>query len=176
MCLCETFIDCNVADDEISIQYYSVILRNRNRRGGGVLMYVKNGIKYTNITNLDTHVDSVFFINIEHNNDSLAVVVMYRPPSANVEYFTSMVYLLDQMYSNNNNVILLCDLNHDYYCSGHLALTTLYQFETLYRMKQLVTVPMIQVGISVYSKPNGMSSKKYLLRSVIFMLDFTVVN
>ena len=30
MCLCETFIDCNVADDEISIQDYSVVLRNRN--------------------------------------------------------------------------------------------------------------------------------------------------
>ena len=46
MCLCETFIDCNVADDEISIQDYSVVLRNRNRHGGGVLIYVKNGIKY----------------------------------------------------------------------------------------------------------------------------------
>ena len=45
MCLCETFIDCNVADDEISIQDYSVVLRNRNRHGGGVLIYVKNGIK-----------------------------------------------------------------------------------------------------------------------------------
>ena len=46
MFLCETFIDCNVADDEISIQDYSV-----------VLIYVKNGIKYTNITNFDTHVE-----------------------------------------------------------------------------------------------------------------------
>ena len=61
MCLCETFIDCNVADDEISIQDYSVVLRNRTRHGGGVLIYVKNGIKYTNITNLDTHVENVFY-------------------------------------------------------------------------------------------------------------------
>ena len=60
MFLFETFIDCNVADDEISIQDYSVVLRNRNRHGGGVLIYVKNGIKYTNITNLDTHVENVF--------------------------------------------------------------------------------------------------------------------
>ena len=140
MCLCETFIDCNVADDEISIQDYSVVLRNRNRHGGGVLIYVKNGIKYTNITNLDTHVENVF-INIEHNNDSLAVGVMYRPPSANIEYFTNMLDLLDQIYSNNNNVILLGDLNHDYDSSGHLVLNPLNQFETLYSMKQLVDVP-----------------------------------
>ena len=66
---------------------------------------------------------------------------MYRPPSTNVEYFTNMLYLLDQMYSNNNNVILLGDLNHDYDSSGNLALNPLYQFETLYSVKQLVAVP-----------------------------------
>ena len=44
---------------------------------------------------------------------------MYRPPSANVEYFTNMLDLLDQINSNNNNVILLGDLNHDYDSSGH---------------------------------------------------------
>ena len=60
MCLCETFINCNVTDEEICIQDYSVELRYRNRHGGGVLIYVKNGIKYTNITNLDNHVESVF--------------------------------------------------------------------------------------------------------------------
>ena len=80
----------------------------------------------------------VFFNNIEHNNESLAVGVMYRPPSTNVEYFTNMLYLLDQMYSNNNNnVILLGDLNHDYDSSGNLVLHPLYQFETLYSVKQL---------------------------------------
>ena len=83
----------------------------------------------------------MFFINSEHNNDSLAVGVMYRPPSANVEYFTNMLDLLDQIYSNNNNVILLGDLNHDYDSSGHLVLNPLNQFETLYSMKQLVDVP-----------------------------------
>ena len=52
MCVCETFIDYNVAHDEIIIQGYSVELRNRNRHGGGVLIYVKDGIRYTKITDL----------------------------------------------------------------------------------------------------------------------------
>ena len=33
VCLCETFIDYNVADDETSIQGYSVALRNRHGVG-----------------------------------------------------------------------------------------------------------------------------------------------
>ena len=52
-----------------------------------------------------------------------------------------MLDLLDQMYSNHNNVILLGDLNHDYNSSGHLVLNPLNQFETLFSMKQLVDVP-----------------------------------
>ena len=122
-----------------------------------------------------------------------------------------MLDLLDQIYSNNNNVILLGDLNHDYDSSGHLVLNPLNQFETLFSMKQLVDVPtrvtlntssllyvisssdheslnfllriyspvivyIIQVGILVYSKPNGKSLKTFLLRAVIFMLHYTVVN
>ena len=51
-----------------------------------------------------------------------------------------MLDLLDQIYSNNNNVILLGDLNYDYDSSGHLVLNPLNQFETLYSMKQLVDV------------------------------------
>ena len=37
----ETFIDSNVADYEISIDGYSIVKKNRNRHGGGVLLYVK---------------------------------------------------------------------------------------------------------------------------------------
>ena len=52
-----------------------------------------------------------------------------------------MLDLLDQIYSNHNNVILLGDLNHDYDSSGHLVINPLNQFETLFSMKQLVDVP-----------------------------------
>ena len=38
MCLCETFLDINVADDEISIAGYFVETRHRTRHGGGVLV------------------------------------------------------------------------------------------------------------------------------------------
>ena len=38
MCLCETFLDINVADDEISSAGYFVESRHRTRHGGGVLV------------------------------------------------------------------------------------------------------------------------------------------
>ena len=87
MCLCETFINCNVADDEISIHDYSVVLIKIKIDMGAVFSFMSKMVSSIhNITNLDTHVENVF-INIEHNNDSLAVGVMYRPPSANVVFY-----------------------------------------------------------------------------------------
>ena len=46
MGVCETFIDSNVAGNEISIDGYSIVKKDRNRHGGGVLLYVKDGIDY----------------------------------------------------------------------------------------------------------------------------------
>ena len=42
--ICETFLDDNVADNEIYIDGYTVVKKNRNRHGGGVLLYIK--VKY----------------------------------------------------------------------------------------------------------------------------------
>ena len=59
--VCETFIDSNVADNEIGIDEYSIVKKNRNRHGGGVLLYVKDGIDYSEITELSSEqVESVW--------------------------------------------------------------------------------------------------------------------
>ena len=39
--LCETFLDDNVADNEICIEGYTTVKKNRNRHGGGVILYNK---------------------------------------------------------------------------------------------------------------------------------------
>ena len=52
MGVCETFIDDNIADHEITIEGYSVVKKNRTRHGGGVLLYIKDSVRYTVITEL----------------------------------------------------------------------------------------------------------------------------
>ena len=68
MGVCETFIDSNVADNEISIDGYSIVKKNRNRHGGGVLLYVKDGIDYSEITELSSEqVESVSGVDLKQN-------------------------------------------------------------------------------------------------------------
>ena len=52
MGICETFLDDNVEDNEICIEGYNIVKKNRNRHGGGVILYIKEGIQYTEITDL----------------------------------------------------------------------------------------------------------------------------
>ena len=97
---------------------------------------MKDGIKYTKITDLTNTLVESTWINIKQ----LAVGVMYRPPSSDVEYFTNMLDQLDHIYSKYDNVILLGDLNYDCVSGVRIVTNPLCQIETFYNMRQLVKV------------------------------------
>ena len=86
MGVCETFIDSNVADNEISIDGYSIAKKNRNRHGGGVLLYVKDGIDYSEITELASEQVESVWIKLMYKKETLMLGVVYRPPSSNNDY------------------------------------------------------------------------------------------
>ena len=107
MGVCETFIDQNIADHEISIDGYNCVKKNRNRHGGGVLVYIREGIAYNEITDLTgSQVESVW-ISIKSKRHSLAIGVMYRPPSSNTEYFQNMLDQIENVLSLNVNILLM---------------------------------------------------------------------
>ena len=76
MGVCETFIDSNVADNEISIDRYSIVMKNRNRHGGGVLLYVKDGIDYSEITELASEQVESVWIKLMYKKETLMVGVV----------------------------------------------------------------------------------------------------
>ena len=67
----ETFIEKNIADHEISIDGYNCVKKNRNRHGGGVLVDIRQGIAYNEITDLaGSQVESVW-ISIQSKRHSM---------------------------------------------------------------------------------------------------------
>ena len=104
-------------------------------------MYVRDGITYTTITSMTSSSVESTWINTKHTDESLAVGVMYRPPSANAEYFNNMLDQLDHMHSVYDNVISPGDLNDNYVFGERRRAIPIYQLETVYNMKQLVGVP-----------------------------------
>ena len=76
--LCETWIDDTISDFEIFIPEYFVIRRDRNRHGGGVLLYIKENIPITNVTRHATI--ELLFIEVSLKHCSLSIGLFYRPP------------------------------------------------------------------------------------------------
>ena len=130
-------IDDNVADNEICIEGYTTVKKNRNRHGGGVILYIKEGIQY----NAGSEVESVW-ANIQCDKQQLALGIMYRPPSSNHAYLKSMLDQIDNVYSYNENVMLMGDLNYDYKLDESLSSNPLQQIEILYGMRQLINSPI----------------------------------
>ena len=139
--MCETFIDNNVADNEISIDGYSIVKKNRNRHGGGVLLYVKDGIDYSEITELASEQVESVWRKLMYKKETLMLGVVHRPPSSNNDYFNCVLNQIDHAHSLNENIILMGDLNYNYTFDESLSGNPLHQIEVLYNMRQLITSP-----------------------------------
>ena len=127
MGICEMFLDDNVADNEICKEGYNIVMKNRNRHGGGVLLYIKEGIQYTEITNLaGSEVEGVWE-NIQCDKQHLALGVMFRPPPSNNAYLKSMLDQVDNVFSYNESIIIMGDLNYDYKLDESLSSNPLHQ-------------------------------------------------
>ena len=73
-------VDSSIGDDEISIEGYSLVRKDRNTHGGGVALYVHNDIPFIKRLDLACELESIFievklpFIKL------LIVTALYRPP------------------------------------------------------------------------------------------------
>ena len=106
-----------------------------------MLLYIKEGIQYTEITNLAGSEVEVVWTNIQCDKQHLALGVMYRPPSSNYAYLKSMLDQIDNVFSCNENIMLMGDLNYDYKLDETLSSNRLQKMEILYGMRQLINSP-----------------------------------
>ena len=138
--LCETFLDSNVPQYEYKVEGYNSISRHRNRHGGGVLLYVNELMKFEYIYVPESQVESVW-ISTRLKGDNVAIGIMYRPPSADNDYFSAMLNQLDFIHDKFDKVILMGDLNFNYDFDVSLRNNPIHNIESLYEMEQLVTNP-----------------------------------
>ena len=100
----ESKIDDTVLDNEIHISGYNIIRNDRNRNGGGGIMYLKQCLSFTERN--DLVVDSLEIICVEIKkpyNKSFLVCAWYRPPNSNTNllddfFFFTNVFLQIKSY------------------------------------------------------------------------------
>ena len=81
-------LDETIANNEVPIDGYEIIRKDRNRHGGGVLLYIRDTINYK-LRN-DLMLKSLEMVTVEvlkPKAKSFLINAWYRPPSSKAELF-----------------------------------------------------------------------------------------
>lgn len=110
--LCET----NITDDEnpfYSINGFNAIFKNRDSKGGGIAVYIKESFYFKN-KHLFMNSEEIIGFEISNSTDIIATILaIYRPPNQNIsEFFNELDRNISDI-GKKNKVILLGDMNID---------------------------------------------------------------
>jgi hypothetical protein len=112
----ETWINTKSGDflGEYVINGYKMIAKDRsNRRGGGVLLYVRDHILYKKI-DIGNEIDNIDKVGIEIKNDEnkkIIIALYYRPPAQSDETDRQIIRDFEQLNEQCSDLIILGDFN-----------------------------------------------------------------
>ena len=105
ICVVETWLSAEILDAEISICGYQCFRRDRNRHGGGIVVYVRDCIVAATIVD-NTELEHLM-LTLSVNNRKTTIATFYCPPSSSPE-------LMDTLYirTHRNSGHLLFHKSH----------------------------------------------------------------
>ncbi len=91
----ESKIDSLISDSELYINNYSIVRFDRNRFGGGVALYIKNTIPYSERKDLVPDKLEMVCIEITRQHSRpLFISTWYRPPNSELDIFNNFELFL----------------------------------------------------------------------------------
>ena len=112
LCVCETFLNDEFSSEDIQLQNYQLFRKDRKANGGGLLIYVKENLRCSQRD--DLHVDGIeaMWLEVKHEfQKAFLLGYTYRPPSSPQRWMTDFEQILEQVFTENKEVILLGDFN-----------------------------------------------------------------
>ena len=116
MCFTETWLNPNIADDDIKFSDYRPPFR-RDRSdgpGGGICVYVTNNIYATRRTDLELNDIECIWIEVSLNNKKLLIGTFYRPPTSKPPTLKSIENSIGLACDTDiNDILIVGDFNLD---------------------------------------------------------------
>ena len=139
----ETRLDDTIENNTVRIPGYNIIRRDRNRRGGGVAILVKNNYSYIVRNDLLTNDLEAICIELTLRvSRPILILNWYRPPDSEAQVFDWFEEFLQKAEAENKELIILGDLNCDLYANMPNSNTKkLVELINAYQLKQLIKEP-----------------------------------
>ena len=126
--LSETWLTQNYPEELLDIPLYDMIRQDPNwegcrgnKRGGGVALYLKQGIKYSTaelqIFNVSSQNMEILWVTIKNDNQRKIIIgTLYRPPQGNVKEFVEALTVVvnDIVDGTKADIFILGDFNINY--------------------------------------------------------------
>ena len=148
VCIVETWLDSDVSNNDVFIPDYVCVRLDRNRHGGGIVLYIKHYFQYKLLVQgpvgLELLIVSIF------NGPNIGI--FYRPPSSPVCVLDSLFDVLcAQDITIISNLILLGDFNINYLSPTMFLYHHLQCILDCFSLKQVVSE-------ATHYSPNGQQS------------------
>ena len=140
ICIVESWLSSDICDSELSLPGFSLFRRDRNRHGGGILVYVKSTLSPSIISYNSSSPIELLLISVKPKHSSFTLAVFYRPPSSPNALNTLQTALESLPHSTLLNLVLLGDFNVDY-TSPSPALNQILALSDLFSLDQIVSHP-----------------------------------
>lgn len=131
----ESKLDHHISDSEIQITGYTVIRRDRNRHGGGLLLFIKNRWSVLNVQKdetLEFMTVHMKFLNSPRTN----IGVVYRPPDSNAQWLVVFEERIEDLSVTGSEQIIMGDFNIDQLKSSNLK-----SMMEIFNLTQIITDP-----------------------------------
>ena len=153
ICLTETWLSSEISDSEVSISGYNLYRADRDRHGGGILMYIDSRLQ-CQILPLNCHELEILWVKITlQNGQSSAIGVHYRPPNSPSDSIERLESVLDELNPIDlSKIVLVGDFNINFNPSAVSPLKAKF-LQLLYKfnLTQVVDEP-------THLSPNGNNS------------------
>ena len=141
ICVVETWLGNEIDSSEIDIPGYQLYHKDRNRQGGGVLMYIVDSMSVSLFPDPDPQLE-LLALSVRCNNSKINLCLFYCPPSSGSHIFNTLVSYFDLICVGSlSNFIFIGDFNVNFTDSSHSYYNTLQSIMSLYSLSQHVSDP-----------------------------------
>ena len=141
ICLCETFLNEEFSNEEVRLENYQLFRKDRKTNGGGLVIYVKDSLRCFLREDLQVEGVESIWLEVKHKaQKSFLLGYTYRPPSSNQRWMNDFEEILERVYTESKEIILLGDFNLNMLDSNYIVRNWL-QFTESVNLTQLVDSP-----------------------------------
>ena len=147
--LTETWLTGELPDNLYSVHGYKLIRCDRQTRGGGVALYIRESIKSSVLKMSSSNNIEQLWIRTTMGEISTAIGVLYRPPRGSYDAFMDeFTGTLEDVTLDYGRLICMGDFNVDLMAVTDIRATQMLEtFDTL-QLKQLIETPTRVFGAS----------------------------